>query len=196
MEAIESVVKDAFESAVASHQRLLEEPGLVQEIAKWARVCALALRNDGTVFFAGNGGSFADAQHLAAEFTGRMLRDRKPLAGVALGTNSSSMSAIGNDYGYEEVFSREIQAWGRAGDVLVVLSTSGNSRNVVAAVSTAAAMGLSCLALTGQKSSLLSRTCETIRVPAERTDRVQELHILLGHVLCSATDDLLLEPAD
>jgi len=196
MEAVESVVRDAFESAVCSHQRMLEDPILVREIARWAEVCAQTIRSGGTVFFAGNGGSFADAQHLAAEFTGRMLRDRGPLAGVALGTNSSSMSAIANDYGYDEVFTREIEALGRAGDVLVVLSTSGNSRNVIAAVEAATTKGLLCVALTGEASSLLSQTCETIRVPADRTDRIQELHILLGHVLCSTADDLLREPVD
>jgi D-sedoheptulose 7-phosphate isomerase len=189
--SLESEVRANFEAAVIAHQQLLNDVSLATTLSRWAATCARALKAGGTIFFAGNGGSFADAQHLAAEFTGRMLRDRSPLAGVALGTNSSSMSAIANDYGYETVFAREIAAWGRPGDVLIVLSTSGSSVNILDAVGAARKKGLVCLGLTGQRESELSHCCEVIRVPANRTDRIQELHILLGHTLCSVTDDML-----
>lgn len=196
MLSLESEIRANLEAAAAAHERLLEDPSVIATLSRWAGVCTEALSTDGTIFFAGNGGSFADAQHLAAEFTGRMLRDRAPLAGVALGTNSSSMSAIANDYGFDEVFAREIAAWGKPGDVLIVLSTSGNSPNVLGAVEAGRAKGLTCFGLTGPQESELSRRCEVIRVPATRTDRIQELHILLGHVLCSVTDDNLRRAVD
>ena len=193
MSTLELDVRKNIEAAVAAHERLLKDESIIGSLSRWAEVCSEALSKSGTIFFAGNGGSFADAQHLAAEFTGRMLRDRVPLPGVALGTNSSSMSAIANDYGYEQVFTREIEAWARPGDVLIVLSTSGDSGNVVAAVSAGQAKGVTCFGLTGEHENELSRRCEVIRVPAMRTDRIQELHILLGHVLCSVTDDILMQ---
>lgn len=184
-------VRESLESSVAAHRLLLEATAIHETLARWAETCVNSITSSGRILFAGNGGSFADAQHLAAEFTGRMLHDRQPLAGIALGTNSSSMSAIGNDYGFDSVFSREVLALGRSGDVLIALSTSGNSANLLAAVSAAQSIGIHCFGITGSHESKLSSLCEVIQVPASRTDRIQELHILLGHIMCSMIDDAI-----
>lgn len=142
------------------------------------------INNGGKLLFAGNGGSFADAQHLAAEFTSRFKFDREPLPAIALGTNSSSMSAIANDYGYENVFQREIISLGKAGDLFVPITTSGNSKNLLLAVEAAKKMGIQVMALTGKTGGKMTDICECIRVPSDQTARIQEIQIFIGHILC------------
>jgi D-sedoheptulose 7-phosphate isomerase len=145
--------------------------------------------------FAGNGGSFADAQHLSAEFTSRFMVDRAPLASLALGTNSSAMSAIGNDYGYDQVFARELQAVGRRQDVFVPITTSGNSLNVLEAVVVATTLGITTVGLTGAGGGRLRQLCECICVPSTETARIQECHVLMGHVLCGLVEARFFHPA-
>jgi D-sedoheptulose 7-phosphate isomerase len=140
------------------------------------------------VIFAGNGGSFADAQHLSAEFTSRFLFDRAPLPSLALGTNNSAISAIGNDYGYEQVFARELQAIAKPGDVFIPITTSGNSSNVLAAVEIAQTLGISTVGWTGQSGGRLKQLCECICIPSAETARIQECHILIGHILCGLVE--------
>ncbi len=148
-----------------------------------------SLRAGGKVMFCGNGGSAADAQHLAAEFVGRFLVERRPLAGLALTTDSSALTAIGNDYGFDHVFSRQVRGLGRAGDVLVAISTSGNSRNVVAAIEAAREMGVVVIGLTGQGGGRMAELCDVcVRVPSAHTPRVQEMHIAVGHMLCELAE--------
>lgn len=155
---------------------------LVAEAAE--RVIA-ALQAGNRVMFCGNGGSAADAQHLAAELVGRYLRDRRPLPALALTVDTSALTAIANDYGYEEVFARQLAGLGRAGDVLVALTTSGNSPNVLRAAAVARTMGIVVIGMTGAGGGALAQACDLcIRVPADRADRVQELHIAIGHILC------------
>jgi len=178
------LVHAQLREAADAHRALLELSAIEQQVVDWARKCSDSIVAGGLIFFAGNGGSFADAQHLAAELTGRMIRDRAPLAGVALGTNGSSMSAIANDYGYPMTFARELGALARPHSVVIALSTSGNSPNILELVDDAKRRGLPAMALTGSSGGLLSERCETIRVPSERTERVQEMHILVGHTLC------------
>ena len=149
-----------------------------------------ALRAGRAIYFCGNGGSAADAQHLAAELSGRFLKNRRALPGVALTTNSSALTAIGNDFGYDEVFSRQLDGVAHEGDVLVSLSTSGNSANVVKAVDVARTHGMKTIALTGERDSALSAKCDVcLKVPSAATPRIQEMHIVVGHNICELAEN-------
>ena len=141
------------------------------------------------IFFAGNGGSFADSQHLAAEFISKFLFERDALPAIALGTNSSNMSAIGNDYGYKNVFSRELFALGSKNDIFIPITTSGNSENLIEAVITANNAGLKSIALTGATGGALNELCECIKIPSTNVPRIQECHILIGHLLCQIAEE-------
>lgn len=161
-------------------------------IAEAAMQAADCLRRGGKVLFCGNGGSAADSQHLASELAGRFVRDRRPLAGLALTTDSSALTSIGNDYAFDEVFARQVAALGRSGDVLVAISTSGHSRNVVRAVEEARQWGLHTVGLLGRDGGPLRGLCHTpIVVPSDVTARIQECHILIGHTLCGLIEQHL-----
>jgi len=150
-----------------------------------AEYCIEALQQDGKILLCGNGGSASDAQHLAAELSGRFQYDRKPLYAEALHVNTSYLTAVANDYSYDVVYSRMVEAIGRRGDVLIALSTSGNSANVVNAVIQAKKQHMITIGLTGASGGELAKLCELcIRVPSENTARIQETHILIGHVIC------------
>jgi D-sedoheptulose 7-phosphate isomerase len=154
-----------------------------------AKALILAYQSGHKALFFGNGGSAADAQHLAAEFLGRYLRERAPLPAMALSTNTSAVTAIANDYGYEQTFSRQLRALGSRGDVAVGLSTSGNSPNVIEAIDVARELGLFTIAFTGASGGRLrGRVDVLIAVPSEETPRIQECHILAGHSLCDAVE--------
>lgn len=169
---------------------LIAKSSIIQDqIAELAKKCLQALKTDGKIIFAGNGGSFADSQHLAAELVSRLQFDRAPLPSVALGTNSSSTTAIGNDYGYEFIFSRELQVIANPNDLFIPISTSGNSKNILLAVETALAKGISVFGLTGENGGELATKSKTIKIPSVRTERIQEGHILVGHVLCGLIED-------
>ncbi len=157
-----------------------------------ARVIERSLRAGGKVMFCGNGGSAADAQHLAAELMGRFLIDRTPMASIALTVDTSALTAIGNDYGFQEVFARQVRGVGRAGDVLVGISTSGNSANVTAAFETARDMGIHTIALTGGGGGKTATLADVlINAPSLSTPRIQELHISIGHTICELIEDAL-----
>lgn len=148
------------------------------------------LRNGGKIMFCGNGGSAADCQHLSAELTGRFLRERRPLAALALSTDTSALTCIGNDYSFEETFARQIQGLGRAGDLLIAISTSGNSGNIVRAVEEANKLHIHTIGLLGNSGGKLRNICKhNIIVPSPVTARIQECHILIGHTLCGLIDD-------
>ena len=167
---------------------------LAPQIDRAGQMWSSALKAGNAIYFCGNGGSAADAQHLAAELSGRFLKERAPLPGHALTTNSSAITAIGNDYGYDEVFSRPLAGCGRAGDVLVAISTSGNSANVVKAVETAQSLGMSSLGLTGEaESQLSSKTDLCLRMPSASVPRIQEMHILVGHILCELSENAVMD---
>jgi D-sedoheptulose 7-phosphate isomerase len=177
--------------AVDSFRNVVALSGLAEQAAA---MVVDALRAGGKVFFCGNGGSAADAQHLAAEFLGRYLVERPSLAALALTSNSSAVTAIGNDYGYEHVFSRQLLGLGRAGDVLFGISTSGNSRNVVLAFEAARRIGVATIAFTGAKDSAMSQAADlVIRAPSLLTPRIQEMHIALGHTICELVETRMLE---
>src|SRR5882757_5537183 len=151
-----------------------------------------ALASGGKLMFCGNGGSAADSQHLAAEFTGRFIKDRKPLAAMALSTDSSALTCIGNDYSFDEVFSRQVVGLGRAGDCLLAISTSGNSRNVIRAAEEARAAGMRTIGLLGRDGGALLGLCDVaIVVPSAVTARIQEAHIFIGHTLCGLVEQAL-----
>ena len=161
-------------------------------LAAAAEVVIACLEGGGTVFFCGNGGSAADAQHLACELAGRYLMDRPGLAAVALTTNSSSLTAIGNDFGYEAVFARQLEGLGTAGDVLVAITTSGRSASVTRAVEVAHGCGMTVIGMTGSAGRRFAARCDLALVaPGRGTPRIQEAHIALGHTLCELVERAL-----
>lgn len=178
------IVERVRESA-AVKQAMLEDGDLLNLIRDLAAVSIKSLERGGKLLLFGNGGSAADAQHVAAELVGRYLRDRRALPAIALTTNSSCVTAIGNDYSYEEIFSRQIEAFGSGADVAIGISTTGNSRNVTRAVQVAKGKGMATAALTGSSGGILRELVDyCIRVPSDETPRIQEGHILIGHVVC------------
>ena len=177
----------------AINQNLANLENLKKHIAAMTQAADIiidALKAGHAIYFCGNGGSAADAQHLAAELSGRFLKNRRPLPGVSLTTNSSALTAIGNDFGYDEVFSRQLEGVGQRGDVLVSLSTSGNSPNVVKAIDVARTLGMKTIGLTGERCSAMSEKCDLcLQVPSAATPRIQEMHILVGHILCEFAEN-------
>jgi D-sedoheptulose 7-phosphate isomerase len=147
-----------------------------------------AFRAKKKLIFAGNGGSFADAQHLAAEFVGRFKKERGPLSAMTLGTNSSLTTAIGNDYKFNDIFARELSCLGERGDIFIALSTSGNSENVLSAIQVSHERGITTFGFTGQDGGMLAKTVECIKIPSIETEIIQEGHIIMGHILCELVE--------
>src|SRR6267378_7451499 len=177
-------VAELIEASIATKQSLLSSPDLVVTVATVSEILVNALKQGNKLLLFGNGGSAADAQHIAAELVGRFAFDRPALPALALSVNSSCVTAIGNDYGFDQVFSRQLEALARPGDVAIGISTSGNSPNVVKAMATARKMELHTVALTGAVGGgLKSRVDYCICVPSNETPRIQEGHILIGHII-------------
>ncbi|HEY0666718.1 MAG TPA: SIS domain-containing protein [Sphingobacteriaceae bacterium] len=181
-------IKIDLESALSVHKDILSNDVLIEQLGALATKCLYSLQNGGKIIFAGNGGSFADSQHLAAEFVSRLQFDRAPLPSIALATNSSLISAIGNDYGFEQVFAREIAVLGNANDVFIPITTSGNSPNILAAVNIAKTIGIHTVGFTGTGGKLAELT-SCVQIPSNRTERIQEGHILIGHILCGLVEN-------
>lgn len=182
-------LKDEISRSIQVKQKLLDDTMLLEQVLKVSRNCSDALKSGGKIIFCGNGGSFADAQHLAAEFTSRFLFDRPALAALALGTNSSGMTAMGNDYGFDRVFSRELEALANKEDIFIAISTSGNSLNIINAINTAKEMKLKSYILTGESGGKLKNQSQCIHVPSTDTARIQESHILIGHIICGFVEN-------
>lgn len=173
----------AVKEAIVADAAFLEK---IEQAAAWLTAC---FRQDGKVLFCGNGGSAADAQHLSAELSGRFYTDRPPLFAEALHVNSSYVTAVANDYGYERVFSRMVQAAGRSGDILVAISTSGNSPGILEAIDMAHTQGMRVIGLTGASGGKMAGRCDLLlNVPSGDTPRIQESHILIGHILCQLVE--------
>ena len=169
--------------------QMLMASDLPEKLEKCAKIVEQALAEGHKVLFCGNGGSAADSQHLAAEFVGRFQKERKGLPAIALTVDTSILTAVANDYGYDTVFARQVQALGEAGDVLIGISTSGNSRNVLLAVEEAKTKGISCIGMTAEGGGKMAEECDIcLAVPAKVTARAQEMHILMGHILCELVD--------
>jgi D-sedoheptulose 7-phosphate isomerase len=160
-----------------------------KEIERLARLFASTIRRGKTIFFCGNGGSAAEAQHLAAELVGRFVKDRRALPALALTTDTSIITSVGNDYGFKRVFARQVEGLGRRGDLLVALTTSGRSPNILAAIRSARARGLKVAGMTGDAGRPFARTCDVcLVVPSRLTPRVQEVHLVVGHLCCERAE--------
>jgi D-sedoheptulose 7-phosphate isomerase len=180
----ERQIANLIEASIATKKAMLSDSQIVVTVAKVSEILVKALKQGNKALLFGNGGSAADAQHIAAELVGRFAFDRPALPALALSVNTSSVTAIGNDYGFDQVFSRQLEALARAGDVAIGISTSGNSANVLRAMSTARKMGLQTVALTGRTGGNLRNTVDyCICVPSNDTPRIQECHTLIGHII-------------
>jgi len=165
---------------------------LAPDVDRVVTIIARSMAAGGALLVCGNGGSAADAQHIAAELTGRFFRDRKPLRALALHANTSSLTAIANDYGYDHVFAREVGAHGREGDVLLAISTSGNSLNILKAIDAAREKRMAVIGLSGESGGKMLDLCDVcLRVPSASTPRIQECHILIGHTICELLERIL-----
>ena len=175
------------------HQQLIQKviDQLGGDIEAACLIITSVIQNGNKVLLAGNGGSAADAQHIAAELSGRFVKERKALPGIALTVDTSALTAIANDYGYEHVFSRQVEAFARPGDLFIGISTSGNSHGILKAFEAAKTLGCKTLGLSGRDGGKMNGLCDlNIVVPSNVTARIQEMHILIGHILCKAVDDL------
>ena len=181
-----------IERELKAHKETIEKTieVMIPQIEEASKVIIETLKNGNKVLLCGNGGSASDAQHIAAELTGRYKSDRRGLAGIALNTDTSAMTAIANDYGYDRVFDRQVEALAREGDLLIGISTSGNSMNVMSAFAVAKLLGCRTIGLSGKEGGEINRICHlNLIVPSDDTPRIQEMHILIGHIFCQAVDD-------
>lgn len=186
---IDQKIVSILHESLSLKQLMLQDRELIDIVASVAAELIRALRSGRKVFFFGNGGSAADAQHLAAELVGRFDLERRALPAIALTANTSTLTAVGNDYSYDSVFVRQLEALGSPGDVAVGISTSGKSRNVLSAVRAAKKAGVITVGMTGSRGGELASSVDyCIRIPSERTPRIQEAHILIGHILCELTE--------
>jgi D-sedoheptulose 7-phosphate isomerase len=184
----------AINDSISVKQKILEDAALVHSIHEVADECIAAYRRGNRVLLAGNGGSAADAQHIAAELVSRYAFDRPGLASIAFTTDTSMLTAIGNDYGYDQIFRRQLEANGRQGDVFIGISTSGNSANVLTALQCAQELGIVAVGLTGQDGAKMQSFCDyCLKVPSLSTPRIQESHIMLGHVICGLVEEALFD---
>ena len=189
-----SDIKKSISESIQVKQNILENPDLLSKISLVSQEIINAFKNDKKVLFCGNGGSAADAQHIAAELSGRFYFDREPLFAEALHVNTSYITAVANDYSYDEVFSRLVKAKGRAGDILIGISTSGNSKNVIKAIEVANEKGMITIGMTGKTGGKMKEICKyLINVPSTDTPRIQEAHIMIGHIICEIVEKVLFE---
>ncbi|MBQ2508934.1 MAG: D-sedoheptulose 7-phosphate isomerase [Bacteroidales bacterium] len=185
-------ISQSIEQSIVAKQQILADEAFLNRIDEAAQMIIRSLNNGGKIHFCGNGGSAADAQHLAAELSGRFYFDRPPLNAEALHCNTSYLTAVGNDYGYEMVFSRLLRGTGHKGDVLVGISTSGNSKNILKAYEVCREMGIHTISLTGQTGGAMAAVSDLLlNVPSTDTPRIQESHILIGHIICELVETAL-----
>jgi len=185
-------IRSIIQASIDTKQQVLQSEELSDTIGRVTTIVAAAFRNGNKVLFCGNGGSAADAQHLAAEFSGRFYTDRDPLPSEALHCNTSFLTAVANDYSYDVVYSRLVKGTGRKGDVLIGLSTSGNSVNIINAMNQARELGMVVIGLTGHTGGKMKECCDyLINVPSGDTPRIQESHIMIGHIICQLVEEQL-----
>ena len=182
-------ISKSIEESVAAKQAILNDPAFLGRIEAAAEIITESLRHGGKIHFCGNGGSAADAQHLAAELSGRFYFDRPPLNAEALHCNTSYLTAVGNDYGYDLIFSRLLRGTAKAGDVIVGISTSGNSKNILKAFEVAKELGVKIIAMTGETGGAMKDFADILlNVPSTDTPRIQESHIMIGHIVCELVE--------
>lgn len=186
-------IKSIIQSSIDVKKAVLADEKLVAQIQTVAEKVAEVFKAGGRVYFCGNGGSAADAQHLAAEFTGRFYHDREPLPAEALHCNTSFLTAVANDYSYDQIYERMIKAQGRKGDVLFGISTSGNSKNIILAQIEAQKRGMTVISFTGATGGKMKDSCDFLfNVPSTDTPRIQESHILIGHIICQLVEEMMM----
>lgn len=186
--SVENIIKDS----ISVKERILSDQDFLKRIDDAARLCVDSLRNEGKIHFCGNGGSAADAQHLAAELSGRFYYDRAPLNAEALHVNTSYLTAVANDYSYDAIYSRMLQASAKKGDVLFAISTSGNSGNIVKAIETAREKEMIVIGMTGESGGKMASLCDVLlNVPSACTPRIQESHIMIGHIICEIIESTI-----
>lgn len=195
-EVNQSDIKAQIADSIAVKNQLLSDTDTINAIDRAAALITEAYRRGNKTMFGGNGGSAADAQHLAGELVNKFYFDRKGLPSLSLSTDTSIMTAISNDYGYETLFARQIEAHGKPGDVFIGISTSGNSRNIVNALDTCRQMGIHTVALTGTKNCKMDEADIVIKVPSDITPRIQECHTLIGHIICCIVEDNIFNCGD
>ena len=179
-------IRKQIEDSIQSKQRLLDNAILMNDLKKVCKLCLKSYQKGGKLLIAGNGGSTADAQHIAGELVSKFYFDRPALPAIALTTDTSIITAIGNDYGYENLFSRQIEGNGISGDVFLGIGTSGNSPNILKAIEVAKTKGITTIGLTGEKECKMDNICDhVIKVPSTETPKIQESHILIGHIICA-----------
>ena len=183
-------IKATFQASIDTKQALIDDTTRLAVLLEVAKVASSTIKANKKIMLCGNGGSAADSQHIAAEFIGRFEKERKSIAAIALTTDTSALTAIGNDYGYEEVFSRQVEGLGQSGDLLIGISTSGNSKNVVKALKVAKKNGIRTVALVGDKPNGVIQTIAdyVLVAPSENTARIQECHILMMHTICQLVE--------
>lgn len=186
---MQEYIKNIIEESIRVKKEIYSNDELIKKINEIVILITDCFKNDGKVLFCGNGGSAADAQHLAAELSGRFYINRKPLFAEALHVNTSYITAVANDLGYDEIYSRSVEGFGRKRDILIGLSTSGNSENVVNAFKMANTIGMQSIAMTGTNGGRLKNICDyLINVPSDDTPRIQESHIMIGHIICELVE--------
>jgi D-sedoheptulose 7-phosphate isomerase len=186
-------IKAIIQSSIDVKKAVLADEAIVARIQTVAEKVAEVFKAGGRVYFCGNGGSAADAQHLAAEFTGRFYHDREPLPAEALHCNTSFLTAVANDYSYDQIYERMIKAQGRNGDVLFGISTSGNSKNIILAQIEAQKRGMTVISFTGATGGKMKDSCDFLfNVPSTDTPRIQESHILIGHIICQLVEEMMM----
>jgi len=188
-----AMIDSLFLSHLAEHQALCQDlQGLEKDVHRAIDLMATSVRQGGKIMLCGNGGSASDSQHIAAEFIGRFTRDRDPIPALALTTDTSVLTCVANDYAFDQIFARQVQGLGRQGDVLVAISTSGQSANVIQAVSMAKSMDILVVGLLGRDGGALASLCHVpLIVPHSQTARIQEMHILIGHIFCHGVETQL-----
>ncbi|MBF7046468.1 D-sedoheptulose 7-phosphate isomerase [Campylobacter volucris] len=192
MENLNSYIKSHFADSIKVKNEILNDENLINLIKKAALMIIQAYKNGNKTLLAGNGGSAADAQHIAGEFVSRFYFDRPGIASIALSTDTSILTAIGNDYGYENLFARQVQAQGNKGDVFIGISTSGNSKNILKALEICKEKEILNIGLSGASGGAMNELCDIcIKVPSSCTPRIQESHILIGHILCAIVEEEL-----
>ncbi|EBH4178609.1 D-sedoheptulose 7-phosphate isomerase [Campylobacter jejuni] len=192
MENLNSYIKEHFQESILVKEQILKDENLITLIKNASLEVIKAYRNGNKTLLAGNGGSAADAQHIAGEFVSRFYFDRPGIASIALTTDTSILTAIGNDYGYENLFARQVQAQGVKGDVFIGISTSGNSKNILKALELCKQKGIISIGLSGASGGAMNELCDyCIKVPSTCTPRIQEAHILIGHIICAIVEEEL-----
>jgi len=188
---MQKIIQERLEESINVKKLILKDRQLLCLIEEIVNNIKEVISKGNKVIFAGNGGSFADSIHLTAEFVSKFNFDRKPLSAIALGANNSIITSIGNDYSFEDIFSRELDALAREGDLLISISTSGNSKNIIKVIQKAQAKGITVYCLTGEKGGAVSKICKCLKVPSNTTARIQEAHITIGHIICEIVEDQL-----